>query len=291
MKPAKFEYFDPSTVAEAVGLLEKYGAEGKILAGGQSLVPLMNFRLAQPQYIIDINKVAGLSYLREKDGLLLIGALTRHRELERSELIKAKCPLLSEAASFIGYAQIRNRGTIGGSLAHADPASELPAVALCLGAKVKAVGPRGERTIEAGDLFQTYLTTSLEADEMIIEVQMPALKPGAGWAFIEISRRQGDFAIVGVGAALSLDAKKICREAKIAIAGVAPTPIRADEACAILKGETLGDSVIEEASKRASHQLEPDSDIHASSDYRKDMARVFTARALKLALSRAKGGR
>lgn len=291
MKPAKFEYFDPASVSEAIGLLRKYGIEAKILAGGQSLVPLMNFRLAQPQYLIDINKVKELSYIKRKNGMVQIGALTRHRELEKSDLIKSKCPLLSEAASFIGYAQIRNRGTIGGSLAHADPASELPTAALCLGAKVKAAGPNGERTIEAADFFQTYLTTSLEAEEIITEVQMPEIKPGTGWAFLEISRRQGDFAIVGVGATLSLDDKKRCKDAKIAICGVSATPIRADEACALLKGEIIDDSKIEEAAKRAAEPLEPDSDIHASSEYRKDMARVFTARALKLALSRAKGGK
>jgi carbon-monoxide dehydrogenase medium subunit len=257
VKPARFEYCCPRTVDEAVDLLAQYGDEAKVLAGGQSLVPLMNMRLARPPVIIDINRIDALGYLREERGALRIGALTRQRVAERSPLVGERCPLLRDALRLVGHVQIRNRGTIGGSVAHADPAAELTAILVALDGEVVAQSASGTRTIAAPDLFVTYLTTSLEPREMIVEVRIPALPRGAGWSWMEISRRHGDFALAGVGVVLAVRRGEI-REARLGLTGVGATPVR----------------------------VTPDGDIHASGEYRKHVAGVLTQRALREALSR-----
>jgi carbon-monoxide dehydrogenase medium subunit/2-furoyl-CoA dehydrogenase FAD binding subunit len=291
MKPSAFEYFAPGTVKEAVGLLEKYEDEAKVLAGGQSLVPIMNFRLGRPEVLIDINKIKGLDHIKEEGDELLVGALTRERDLELSPLVQQGCPLLAEAVSFIGHIPIRNRGTIGGSLVHADPSSELPTVICCLDGEMKVVGPSGERTLEPEEFFLTYLTTSLEPSEILVEVKIPKLPQNTGWSFVELSRRTGDFAIVCVAALLFMESGGVCKEARIALGGVAPTPIRVEEAEEVLAGQKITDALIEKAGEEAAEATETEPDYHASAEYRKEMTRVFVQKALQEALSRVKGGK
>jgi CO/xanthine dehydrogenase FAD-binding subunit len=291
MKPSGFEYFTPSTVREAVELLQRHGDEAKVLAGGQSLIPMMNFRVARPKVLIDINKIKELDYIREEKGELVIGGLTRERTLEVSAVVKKKCPILAEAISYIGHLPIRTRGTIGGSLVHADPSAEIPIIVCGLGGKMKVVGPSGERILGADEFFITYLTSALEAAEILVEVRIPTLPVKAGWSFMEFSRRHGDFGIVAVASILHLENKGLCRQASIALGGVAPTPLRAVEAESLLAGRVITEELIKEAGVKAAQATDPESDYHASAEYRKDMARVFTQRSLKEAWTKAKGGK
>jgi len=290
MKPSAFEYFAPGTVAEAINLLERYGDEAKIIAGGQSLVPMMNFRVAQPGILIDINRIKELDYIREEGDELLIGALTRERDLELSPLVQQRCPILAKAISLIGHIPIRTRGTIGGSLVHADPAAEIPPAIYGLDAKMRVVGPSGERTLEPEEFFLSYLTTSLEPSEILVEVRISALPKKAGWSFVELTRRRGDFYIVAVASILFMEEGGPCKEARISLGGVAPTPIRAGEAEEILANQILNEALIEKAGQKAAEATDPDSDYHASAEYRRDMARVFVQRGLKEAWNRVKGG-
>jgi CO/xanthine dehydrogenase FAD-binding subunit len=291
MKPSAFEYFTPSTVREAIELLRSHGDEAKILAGGQSLIPMMNFRVARPKVLIDINKIKELDYIREEKGELVIGGLTREKTLEVSSVVKKKCPILAEAISYIGHLPIRTRGTIGGSLVHADPSAEIPIIVCGLGGKMKVVGPSGERTLGADEFFMTYLTSALEAAEILVEVRIPTLPVNAGWSFMEFSRRHGDFGIVAVASILYLENKGVCRQASIALGGVAPTPLRAREAESLLAGRVITEELIKEAGVKAAQATDPESDYHASAEYRKDMARVFTQRSLKEAWNKAEGGK
>jgi CO/xanthine dehydrogenase FAD-binding subunit len=291
MKPSGFEYFTPSTVGEAVELLQRHGDEAKVLAGGQSLIPMMNFRVARPKVLIDINKIKELDYIREEKGELVIGGLTRERTLEVSPVVKKKCPILAEAISYIGHLPIRTRGTIGGSLVHADPSAEIPIIVCGLGGKMKVVGPSAERILGADEFFITYLTSALEAAEILVEVRIPTLPVKAGWSFMEFSRRHGDFGIVAVASILHLEKKGVCRQASIALGGVAPTPLRAREAEILLAGRAITEELIKEAGVKAAQATDPESDYHASAEYRKDMARVFTQRSLKEAWTKAKGGK
>ncbi len=286
MKPARFEYFCPRTVDEAAGLLARYGDEAKVLAGGQSLVPLMNMRLARPAIVIDINRVDALAYLHEQDGVLLIGALTRQRAAERSPVVAERCPILRDALRLVGHAQIRNRGTIGGSVAHADPAAELTAVLLALGGAVTARSATATRAIAAADLFVTYLTTSLDPRELITEVRIPVTPRGAGWSWMEIARRHGDFALAGVGVVLALRGGAVA-EARIGLTGVGPTPVRATDAERLLAGQRPSETLWADAAEAVRAAVTPDGDIHASADYRKHVAGVLTRRALAEAHSRA----
>ena len=287
MKPARFEYFCPRTVDEAVDLLARYGDDGKVLAGGQSLVPLMNMRLARPAVIIDINRIDGLGDLRERNGILRFGALTRQRAAERSPVVAERCPLLRDALRLVGHAQIRNRGTLGGSIAHADPAAELTAILSALDGEVTARSARRTRTIAAADLFVTYLTTALDPRELIVEIRIPALSPGAGWSWMEIARRHGDFALAGVGVVLVIRRGTIA-EARIALTGVGPTPVRGGAAERLLVGHAPSDTLWAEAAEAVRAAVTPDGDIHASAEYRKHVAGVLTQRALREALSRTK---
>jgi carbon-monoxide dehydrogenase medium subunit len=290
MKPAPFAYYDPRTVDEAVSLLAQHGADAKVLAGGQSLLPLLNMRLARPAVVVDVNRVSGLDYIRQEDGVLAIGAMTRQRAVERSEAVARALPVLVAATRRIAHPQIRNRGTVGGSLAHADPAAEYPAVAVLLGAELRVAGPRGERAIQAEDFFVTYLTAALDPEELVTEVRFPLLPAGTGWSFVEFARRHGDFALAGVGTTLTLAPGGECAEARIVLFGVGPTPRRARAAEQALAGRVADERAFEEAARAAAEAAEePLYDIHASAEYRRHLARVLTRRALSEAAARAQG--
>ena len=288
MKPPKFDYHAPPTVDEAIALLTRYGGEAKLLAGGQSLVPLLNFRLSRPAALVDLNRIPSLAYIREADGYVRLGAMTRQRTIEFSPVVRRRLPLLAEATAFVGHLPIRTRGTIGGSLAHADPAAEYPATLAALGGEVVVRGPRGERTLQARDLFQSYLATALGADEILTEVRFPAMPDGAGFAFEEFSRRHGDFAIVGI-AAMVIGQGLSCTTARLATAGAGPSPVRLRGAEEILEREGLTEAAIEAAARRAATLVDPPSDIHASADYRRNLTRVLTGRALRRAIARMGG--
>lgn len=287
MKPPSFDYAAPKTVDEAVSLLTTHEGEAKILAGGQSLMPLLNMRLARPGLLVDIARIDGLADIREADGYLVIGAMTRQRAVEHSELVRSRFPLLHTAILNIAHPQNRNQGTVGGSLAHADPAAELPAMALAYDAELRAVGPAGERRIKAADFFVTYLTTALEPTEVLTEVRFPVLPPRTGWSFIELARRRGDFALTGVVARLATDGGR-CSAAQLVLFGVGTTPVRARAAEQLLIGEKSSPQLFERAGQTASEEIaEPLSDVHASAEYRRDLARVLTRRALAEAAVKA----
>ena len=285
MKPPRFDYHAPTTIDHAVELLARYGGDAKVLAGGQSLMPMLNFRLARPAALVDINRIPELAYVREDNGTLAFGAITRQRTIEFSPLVARRLPLLLEATRWVGHLPIRSRGTIGGSIAHADPSAEYPAVLTALDGDVVVQGPQGRRTLKPPALFETYLTTSLAADELLVEVRLPTTPPGAGYAFEEFARRHGDFAIVGIAALLVRDGAR-CTAARLAAAGAGPVPVRLRAAEEILERDGLGDTAIAAAAARAAELVEPDSDIHASADYRRHLTRVLTARALKRAVER-----
>lgn len=287
MKPALFEYFDPSTVDETLKLLGEHGDDAKILAGGQSLVPLMNFRLARPKVIVDVNKVPGLDYLREANGMIQIGAMTRQRTVENSALIKAQCPLLYDATYWVGHLAIRTRGTVGGTIAHADPAAEYPCVLAALEGEVVVTGQGGQKVVKPEDFFVTFLTTSLQPTEMVTEVRFPKVPPEAGWHFMEFSRRHGDFAIVGVAAVIQLDKQRKCTDARIALCGVGGSPFKARTSENMLKGTELTDKVIQAAAEKVGEEVEPEGDLHGSAEYRKHLAKVLTGRTLRKALEKA----
>lgn len=288
MKPAPFDYADPRTVDEAVSLLQEHEGDAKILAGGQSLVPLLNMRLARPGIIVDIGKLAGLDYIRDDGDALAIGAMTSQRSIERSSLVQEQQPLLQAATSYIAHPQIRNRGTFGGSIAHADPAAEYPALAIALDMQMKAAGPKGERVIDAADFFVTYLTTALEQNELLTEIRVPKLPDSSGWSIQEVARRHGDFALAGAIVTLTLADGGSCSDARIALFGVGSMPLRAREAEQLLIGQELNDDLIERAGQRASAEIdEPLSDIHATSEFRRHLTGVLTRRGLSEALARA----
>jgi aerobic carbon-monoxide dehydrogenase medium subunit len=289
VKPPKFDYHAPASVDDALSLLEHYGGDAKILAGGQSLVPLLNFRLSRPAALIDLNRIPSLAYIRSQDGEVRFGAMTRQRTIEFSPVVAERVPLLTEATRWVGHLPIRSRGTIGGSIAHADPSAEYPAVLSALEGSVVARGPKGERTVAAGELFRSYLTTSLGAEEILVEVRLPAMPAGAGYAFEELARRHGDFALVGIAAVIARDGER-CTLARLATSGTGPVPVRLREAEQILERDGLGEAAIEAAGRRASELVEPDADIHASADYRRHLTGVLTTRAIKRALAKAGHG-
>ena len=283
MKPAKFDYHAPTSLDDAVALLQRYGGDAKILAGGQSLMPLLNFRLSRPAALVDLNRIASLAYIREENGQVRLGAMTRQRTIEFSPVVARRLPLLSEATKWVGHLPIRTRGTIGGSIAHADPSAEYPAVLTALEGEVVASGPKGERVVKAKDLFLTYLTTSLESDEVLSEIRLPVMPMGAGFALEEFARRHGDFAIVAIAAMVVPDATR-CKQARLATAGAGPVPVRLRAAEEILERDGVTDAAIDAAARRAAELVSPDSDIHASADYRRHLTMVLTRRALKRAL-------
>lgn len=290
MKPPDFDYHCPGELSEALAILGGLGEDAKVLAGGQSLVPLMNFRLARPTALVDLNKVDGLAGIRSENGALLVGSMTRQWDLEHSPEAQRLCPVLTEALQWVGHTAIRIRGTVGGSLAHADPAAELPAVALALGAEmVVASGtPGNRRVIPADDFFVHYFTTALEPTDVLLETRWPALGPGCGAAFEEFALRHGDFAVVGVAAMVGLDGDRTCRKARIVLSGVGPTPVRAREAEAALEGRIPTPEVCEEAAEAAVVGVDPPDDLAAPAGYRRHLARHLTGRALVRAVGRAR---
>jgi carbon-monoxide dehydrogenase medium subunit len=287
MKPAPFRYVAALSLEQALALKAEIGDEARFLAGGQSLVPTMNFRLTQPTMLIDINPLDELAGIRNGSDTLRIGALTRYRSLERDPMTAVKLPLIAEALPVIAHPQIRNRGTIGGNLAHADPASEMPAIVLTLGGRLHAQSVRGERWIEARDFFVGALTTALESDEMLTEVELPAAAADSGACFLELSRRRGDFAIIGVACMVRLDAQGECIEARIGLCNAADGPVYANEASSSLVGKKLGEGEIAEAAALVQSAIDPGGSIHASKDYQRHIAGVLTARALTTANKRA----
>ena len=289
MKPAPFSYYCPESLDEAVRLLDEHGDDGKILAGGQSLMPLMSLRLARPAVIVDLNRVPGMDRVAANgDGGLAIGALTRQRALERDADLPARNPLLAAAVPLIGHFQIRNRGTVGGSLVHADPAAELPAVSVALGAEFVLASAAGERVVSAEDFYLGYMATAVEANEVLTEVRVPAWKASRLWAIDEVSRRKGDFAMVGVALWADMNGDA-CEDARITLFGVGGRPVRVEKAEQRLKGAALDDATLKEVERIVFEELEPDSDIHASALYRKEVGGVLTRRALSVAAARADG--
>jgi carbon-monoxide dehydrogenase medium subunit len=287
VKPPRFDYHAPPSIDQAVELLVRYDGEAKVLAGGQSLMPMLNFRLARPAALVDVNRIPALAYIREEDGTVVFGAMTRQRTIEFSPVVARRLPLLQEATRWVGHLPIRSRGTIGGSIAHADPSAEYPAVLTALDGEVVVQGPRGRRTLKPAALFETYLTTSLAPDELLVEVRLPAMPAGAGFAFEEFARRHGDFALVGIAAMVVGDGAR-CTTARLASAGAGPVPVRLRAAEEILERDGLGAAAIETAAARAAELVNPDSDVHASADYRRHLTRVLTSRALKRAVERAR---
>jgi len=289
MIPGKFEYFAPETLGEAVHLLHEHGYGAKILAGGQSLIPAMRFRLAVPSIVIDINRIGGLSAITESDGHLVIGALTREADVDESELVRQKYPLLADTAKVIADPLVRNMATIGGNLAHADPANDHPATMLAYGAEVVAVGPNGERTIAIDDFFVDLFENSLADDEILREIRIPTPPAHSGGAYVKVERKVGDFATAAVAVQLTVDGDT-CTSARIGLTNVAPTPMRAKNAEAALAGQSLGDDAIGAAGAAAAAECDPSPDLRGSVEYKRDLVRIITMRAIRQALQRAKGG-
>jgi aerobic carbon-monoxide dehydrogenase medium subunit len=283
VKPAKFDYHRPATIDEAVAVLERYQGEARALAGGQSLVPMMNFRLATPAAIVDLNRIPGLAAMTVTDGVVSIGAMARQRQIEFAPLVAENLPLLQEAVRWIGHLPTRTRGTIGGSLANADPAAEFPMVLQALEGEVVVRGPQGDRRIAAPEMFVAPLTTSLNPDEIITEVRFPAMGPGSRYAIEEFARRKGDFAIAAIAVMLLRDGER-CTAARLATAGVGPVPVRLREAEAIVEERGLGEAAVAAAADKAAELVEPMSDHNASADYRRHLTAVLTRRAVLKAI-------
>jgi carbon-monoxide dehydrogenase medium subunit len=286
VKPPAFEYYGARTVREAVALLQQHGPDAKLLAGGQSLIPMMKLRLARPPVLVDLNRARELEYVREDGGVLVFGGLARLYQLE-SAMVGERCPILGAAARHIGHAAIRHRGTVCGSLAHADPAAELPILALALEAELRAVGPSGPRRIPAEEFFVSYFTTSLAPGELLVEARFPFLPRGAGWSFQELARRAGDFALAAVAVVLERGPGGMVVDPRIALGAVADRAIRCREAEALLAGKPGGAAAFKAAALEAARPLDPPSDVHASGAYRRHLARVLVERALTEAWGRA----
>ncbi len=290
MKPAPFEYHRPASLDEALALLDDHGFDAKPLAGGQSLVPSMNFRLAQPAVLVDLNGVQELFYVSSSAGGLEIGAMTRQRTVERDSAVRNVAPLLRETMPFIAHTQIRNRGTIGGSLAHADPAAELPAVMIALDARFRLRSVQGERWVPAGEFVTGLFATALEPNELLVEIAIPPAAPRSGSAFCELSRRHGDYALVGVAVHVTLDGDGRCSGARIVLLSVGDGPVSAEQAARTLHGQHVTSDVIAQAAATAAERdIDPPADIHASTAYRRHLANVLTRRALTAACARASG--
>jgi carbon-monoxide dehydrogenase medium subunit len=285
VKPASFDYYKPTTLTEALDLLGQFGETAKPLAGGQSLVPMMNMRLARPAQLIDLNGLPELNYLKVENGELRIGAMTRQRVLERSAIVAESWPILREATRYVGHVQIRNRGTVGGSLVHAYPAAELPVVMTALEATMVLRSPQGERVVPARGFFVDAMTTSLKIGELLVEVRLPHTRPRTGWSFQEVSRRYGDFALMGVAGLLTLRADGTIERARLVFCGA--TPQSASKIEQQLAGERAESARFRDAAHLAATDLQPDSDIHASAEYRKQVAEVLARRVLEQAAVRA----
>jgi aerobic carbon-monoxide dehydrogenase medium subunit len=284
-----FEYHVPKTLAEASEMVAQFGDEGKILAGGHSLIPLMRLRLAAPRHLIDIGRLAELKHLREEGDKVVLGALTTHHQIEASDLLKHKCPLMPETAGKIGDVQVRNKGTLGGSLAHSDPAADWPAAILALDAEMQAVSSQGERWIPAQDFFVDLLATALTPNEILTAIRVPVLPTHAGEAYAKLAQPASGFAVVGVAARVTLDEKGKVQQASVGVTGVGPKVYRASGVEAALRGESPTEKRLAEAAARAAEGVEPNADLIASGEYRHHLAAVYTRRALEKALERARG--
>lgn len=287
MIPPAFEYLRPKTIPEAIELLNQYGDDAKILSGGQSLIPMMKLRLARPGYLVDINRIADLSYIKEEDGYLKIGGLTREADLENSALIHSKYPIILDTARVIADPQVRNMATLAGNLAHGDPANDHPATMLALGAQVMAVGPRGERALPIESFFVTLFTTELQHNEIISEIRIPIPKPRSGGAYLKLERKVGDFATAGVAAQVTVDGGGICQSAGIGLTNVGATPVKAVNAEQSLHGKKLDEANIAEAAKLASGEAQPSSDLRGPAEYKVGLVKELTRRALARAYERA----
>jgi CO/xanthine dehydrogenase FAD-binding subunit len=286
MKPAAFDYIAVDTVDAALAALATAGDDAKIIAGGQSLVPMLNFRLLRPSVLIDINRIGALAFIEETDTHVRVGALTRHHQLETSPIVARHFPILSYAMTYVAHLAIRNRGTIGGSLSHADPAAELPMMTLLLDGELHIASASGHRIAPARDFFRDALTVDLDNGELVTEIKLPKLPPQTGWGFEEVSRRHGDFALAAVGATLHVSDGAI-DEARIALTGVGPTAVRVADAESALLGNTITANSIGRAVDAVREAIAPETDLHASADYRRHIAGVLTARALDAAWRRA----
>jgi carbon-monoxide dehydrogenase medium subunit len=286
MIPPQFEYSAPETLDEAISLLGEHGPDAVVLAGGQSLIPLMKLQLALPEHVVDINGIAGLSGISEDNGFLRIGSLTRENDLERSGIVRSRYPILYDTAVVIADPLVRNMATVGGNLAHGDPANDHPATMLALGAQVAAVGPAGERVIPVSDFFEGPLTTALDHGEILTEIRIPTPPAGSGGAYLKLERKVGDYAIAGVAALVTV-ADGVCQQAGIGLTNVGSTPVKAGAAESFLMGKRLDDETIREAARLASQDADPTADLRGSEEYKRDMVRVLAGRALRLALERA----
>jgi aerobic carbon-monoxide dehydrogenase medium subunit len=287
MIPPSFEYLRPKTIPEAIAFLQQYGDDAKILSGGQSLIPMMKLRLARPGYLIDINRISGLSYIKEEDGNLKIGGLTREAELEASALIRSKYPIILDTARVIADPQVRNMATVAGNLAHGDPANDHPATMLALGAQVVATGPKGERVIRIEEFFVTLFTTALERDELVTEIRIPIPPPHSAGAYFKLERKVGDFATAAVAAQVTLDNSGVCQRAGIGLTNVGPTPLKAKQAEDFLRGKKPDAANIQQAATFAAGEAQPSSDLRGPAEYKKGLVKELTKRALSRAIERA----
>lgn len=289
MKPAPFEYYAPTTVEESLTLLAEHGYDAKVLAGGQSLIPMMNFRLVQPPILVDINNLPELAYINpDENGGLRLGTMTRHHQVETSPLVEKRAPLIHSAMPRIAYPQIRSRGTFGGSLSHADPSAELPSLSVALDGKFRLRSRNGERWVPASEFFVGLLTTVMEPDELLVEVALPPLPPRSGWSLMEIARRTHDFAMIGIAAVITLDKKGLCQQARMVFISAGERPMVAKKAAELLKGQAPTPQAFQAAAEVAvSEEIDPSSDIHATAEFRRHLAKVLTQRALAQAFQRA----
>ena len=295
MKPAPFKYYAPSTVDEALARLAEHGWDAKVLAGGQSLVPMMNFRLAQPAVLVDLNGISELFYIQPgRRAGLRIGAMTRQRQVELDPRVAERAPMLTAALPKVAHPQIRSRGTLGGSIAHADPSGELVALSVALDSRLRLRSKqRGERWVAASDFYLGLFTTVLEPDELLVEVELPPMPPRSGWSFMEVARRHHDFALVGVAAVVRLDrARKKCEQARLVYFSVGDGPVEAHQAAAALKGqEPTPEAILEAAETAGAQDVDPNTDINASAEYRRHLVKVLGQRALTEAVERARVGK
>ena len=288
MKPSAFDYYAPDSVEEALGLLARHGGDAKPLAGGQSLIPAMNFRVLQSALLMDLNRLTALDGIRHVDRELRIGAMTRQRRVERDPLVAQLAPLLHETMPHIAHPQIRNRGTIGGSLVHADPAAELPVIAIALKARMRAQSAAGERWLTAQEFFLDMFTTALQPDELLVEIAFPPLPSGAGWSFMEFARRHGDYALIGVAVWVALDDRSVCREARLVYLNAGNGPIDARSAARLLQGQEISLEAIEAAAAAADREILPTGNVHCTPAFQRHLAHILTRRALLQAHARAK---
>ena len=291
MIPPSFDYHLPNSVNDAISMLKKYGSEAKILSGGMSLIPLMKLRLAEPAHLIDINRISGLDYIKESDGFLKIGALAREVDLEKSELVRTKYPLLLDTTLVIADPLVRNRATIGGNLAHGDPANDHPATMLALEAEIVVVGSQGERKIPVTSFFTDLFTTALSSGEILTEIRIPIPPPGSGGAYFKLERKVGDFATAGVAAQLTLGKDDVCERAGIGLTNVGLTPVKARRAEEALRGKKIDGESIKRAAQLAAQESEPTADLRGSQEYKRDLVRVLAIRALNRALERSRRGK